>query len=64
MMITNFLSASTDSVFSFLFRNEVTITANFPTDFSAKKKTQIVLFALPNGNTTAQTMGHYLKAGG
>lgn len=63
MMITTMLSASTDSVFSFRFRNDVTITADFPVNFSPKKKTQLVLFALPNGNTTAQTMGHLLNKG-
>jgi hypothetical protein len=63
MMMNNFLFASADSVFSFRFRNDVTITIDYANNFSAKKKTQLILFALPNGNTTAQTMGKKLNAG-
>ncbi len=55
--------ASRDSVFSFRFRNDVTLTVSYPKDFSSKKNTQLILFALPNGNTTAQTMGKILKEG-
>ncbi len=63
MMMSNALFASQDSVFSFRFRNDVTITADLPRNFSSKKNTQIVLFALPNGNTTAQTMGKKMQIG-
>lgn len=62
-MMNNVLFASADSVFSFRFRNDVTITVDYPKSFSSKNKTQLVLFALPNGNTTAQTMGKKLNAG-
>ena len=64
MMMCNRLLASEDSVFSFRFRNDVTVTAEFSKNFSSKKKTQLILFALPNGNSTAQTMGKQMKAGG
>jgi len=63
MMMCNRLFASEDSVFSFRFRNDVTVTADFPKNFSSKKKTQLILFALPNGNSTVQTMGKQMKAG-
>ncbi|MDE3144828.1 MAG: hypothetical protein KGL19_11775 [Bacteroidota bacterium] len=63
LMMNNVLFASADSVFSFRFRSDVTITVDYPKNFSSKNKTQLVLFALPNGNTTAQTMGKQLKAG-
>ncbi|OIR05762.1 hypothetical protein GALL_121970 [mine drainage metagenome] len=63
MMMNNVLFASADSIFSFRFRNDVTVTVDYPKYFSSKNKTQLVLFALPNGNTTAQTMGKKLNAG-
>ena len=63
MMMSKPLFASQDSVFSFRFRNDVTVTADLPANFSSKKKTQIVLFALPNGNSTAQTMGKKMQPG-
>lgn len=63
LMMNNVLFASVDSVFSFRFRSDVTITVDYPKNFSSKNKTQLVLFALPNGNTTAQTMGKKLNAG-
>jgi pimeloyl-ACP methyl ester carboxylesterase len=52
-----------DSVYSFRFRNDVTITIDRPSSFQKKKNTQIIFFALPNGNTTRQTMGKLLKEG-
>jgi hypothetical protein len=52
-----------DSVYSFRFRNDVTITIDRPSSIKKKKNTQIIFFALPNGNTTAQTMGKLLKEG-
>jgi len=62
MMVTNVLFASQDSVFSFRFCSDVTVTADYPKNFSGNKKTQLVFFALPNGNSTAQTMGKKLIA--
>ena len=56
-------NAAIDSIFSFRFRNDVTITIDYPSSFNHKKTTQLILFALPNGNTTAQTMGKKLKEG-
>jgi hypothetical protein len=55
--------ASKDSLFSFRFRNDVTITVDYPSSFNKKKTTQLIIYALPNGNTTAQTMGKVLKEG-
>ena len=42
---------------------DVRITIDHPQNFSPKKKTIIVLFALPNGNTTEQTMGKKMIEG-
>jgi hypothetical protein len=54
--------AFTDSVFSLRFRDDVTVTIDY--SFSASKRsTQIIIYALPNGNTTAQTMGKRIEEG-
>ncbi len=52
-----------DSVFSFTYNNDVIITVDYPKELNEKKNTQIVFYALPNGNTTAQTMGKQLQKG-
>jgi hypothetical protein len=57
------IAAAQDSVYSFRFRNDVTITIDRSSSFQKKKNTQIIFFALPNGNTTVQTMGKLLKDG-
>lgn len=41
----------------------VTLTIDEPKDLSPSKPTKLILFALPNGNTTAQTFGKQLAAG-
>src|SRR5205814_3567776 len=52
-----------DSIFSFRMFADVRITFDNPRNFSFKKRTIIVLFALPNGNTTEQTMGKKMAQG-
>jgi hypothetical protein len=52
-----------DSIYSFSKDEDVTITIDRPGNYDARKKTIIILFALPNGNTTAQTMGKQLQPG-
>ncbi len=61
--LCNALFAQADSVISFSFRNDVTVTIDYPLNFSHKKNTQLLFFALPNGNTTAQTMGKKMQQG-
>jgi hypothetical protein len=51
-----------DSYSSFRMYGDVRITIDQPLDLS-KKKTIIILFALPNGNTTEQTMGKKMASG-
>lgn len=41
----------------------VTLTFDEPSKLDHTKPTQIIIFALPNGNTTAQTFGKKLKEG-
>jgi hypothetical protein len=44
-------------------RDSVRVTVDRPVDFNKKKETIITFFALPNGNTTEQTMGKKMKEG-
>ena len=53
----------TAQVSSFNMFADVLITLDKPINYSAKRKTQIIFFALPNGNTTGQTMGKKLSPG-
>ena len=57
------LFANKDAVCSFRFRNDVTITIDYPGNYTFHKKTQLILYALPNGNSTAQTMGKQMQQG-
>ena len=50
-------------VISFNMYDDVIITLDKPENYSSKRKTQVIFFALPNGNTTAQTMGKKLAPG-
>lgn len=43
--------------------DSVRVTIDKPTSFNPKKETIITFFALPNGNTTEQTMGKKMKEG-
>jgi hypothetical protein len=51
-----------DSIYSVRFRSDVTITIDLPQQLKGTR-TQIIIYALPNGNTTAQTMGKKLRPG-
>lgn len=52
-----------DSVMRFTMYDDVEVSIDMPGDFSYSKETQVVLYALPNGNTTAQTMGKKMQPG-
>ena len=41
----------------------ITLTIDEPIQFNPAKPTQLIIFALPNGNTTAQSFGKILKEG-
>jgi hypothetical protein len=47
----------------FSMYGDVKVTIDIPSDIASSKKTQVILFALPNGNTTAQTMGKKPEVG-
>jgi hypothetical protein len=54
-----------ERIASFTLEPEVKVHINAPpaAAFVAGKKTLLILYALPNGNTTAQTIGRQLKPG-
>jgi hypothetical protein len=56
-------SQKTDSIFSFMMAEDVKLTFDNPASFSKHKKTILVFYALPNGNTTEQTMGKKIQPG-
>lgn len=62
MSITGIGQGKTDSFFSFTMREDVRLSFDSPANFSNHKKTILILYALPNGNTTEQTMGKKMQA--
>jgi len=48
---------------SFRVHGDVKITIDKPAVFSSPRKTIVVFYALPNGNTTNQTMGKKMQPG-
>ncbi len=63
LFFSQFSFAQKDSIISFRFGNDVTITIDYPSNYHSNKKLQLILFALPNGNSTAQTMGKQMQQG-
>lgn len=55
--------SQTNTRMHFQFREDVIITVDWPVDFSSHKQTQLVLYALPNGNSIEQTMGKKMQEG-
>lgn len=55
--------AVAQTIQQFSMYDDVKITIDIPGNYSALQKTIIVLYALPNGNTTEQTMGKKIKKG-
>lgn len=52
-----------DSIISFKMYNDVSVTMDIPAGYDANKKTMLILYALPNGNSTEQTMGKKMQPG-
>jgi hypothetical protein len=48
---------------SFYIYGDVKITRDIPADFNTSHKTVVIFFALPNGNSTDQTMGKKMEPG-
>ena len=46
---------------SFRLYRDVKVTIDRPVDWKKNKKTIVTFYALPNGNTTPQTMGKRMK---
>lgn len=56
-------SQSKDSLRVFKLYDDVKITIDIPVNYSSSKKTIVVFYVLPNGNTTEQTRGKKIKEG-
>ena len=54
---------NTDSIISFMMKDSVRVTIDKPAHLHKRKTTIITFYALPNGNTTEQTMGKKIKEG-
>ena len=52
-----------DSLITFKMYGDVWITIDAPKNYDVNKKTLLILYALPNGNTTAQTMDKKMEPG-
>lgn len=52
-----------NNIQTFQMSDSVRVTIDKPTSFNPKKETIITFFALPNGNTTEQTMGKKMQEG-
>jgi hypothetical protein len=63
MSLTGIAQEKSDSIFSLMMNEDVKLTFDNPINFSKNKKTIIILYALPNGNTTEQTMGKKIRPG-
>lgn len=56
-------AAFNEQTISYTIDPEVKVHINAPSSFAANKKLKLIFFALPNGNTTEQTIGRQLKPG-
>ncbi|MES2773341.1 MAG: hypothetical protein V4722_04105 [Bacteroidota bacterium] len=67
LLATGFLGVAAsahekDTTWSFSIGDDVTVTVDMP-KMVKKYKTLLIIYALPNGNTTAQTMGKRVQPG-
>ena len=63
-LIATSTAQSPDSIYSFTLFRDITISIDPPNITGKEKKpVLLILYALPNGNTTAQTMGKKMSAG-
>ena len=62
-LITGFLAKSQESLQRFTLYGDVHITIDMATGQDRKSQSLIILYALPNGNTTEQTMGKIMAEG-
>ncbi len=60
----SFFARQNDTLYSFTFFKDVKITIDRTVkSFTSKKPVLLILYALPNGNSTAQTMGKQMAGG-
>lgn len=60
---SSFQTASAQSIVAGRMYGDISITADLPSPHKGVRETRIIFYALPNGNTTAQTMGKKLMEG-
>src|SRR5215212_11289060 len=66
LMLLNFSLASAKAqslIDSFKMYGDVKITIDMPVELKKNTETILIVYALPNGNTTDQTMGKRLQPG-
>lgn len=54
---------SASHIDSFFCKGDIKVTIDKPAEFNKHRKTIIIFFALPNGNSTEQTMGKKMQPG-
>jgi hypothetical protein len=62
-LLTAKSQSTINPVDSFRLYGDIKITIDKPSNFASDKKTIITFFALPNGNSTEQTMGKKMQSG-
>jgi len=62
-LLKSFVVDAQHSVQKFTMYGDVLITIDSPPGQNAKKESLVILYALPNGNTTEQTMGKKMTGG-
>ena len=62
-LLKSFVADGQNSVQKFTMYGDVLITIDSLPGQNAKKETLVILYALPNGNTTEQTMGKKTTGG-
>lgn len=61
LLMQSISQQKSDSIFSFGMGEDVKVTVDKSSNFSKHKKSIVIFYALPNGNTTEQTMGKKME---
>jgi hypothetical protein len=63
LFFNSYAQTGSSTIDSFRLYRDIKVTIDRPADLNPHKKTIIAFFALPNGNTTEQTMGKKMQPG-
>jgi hypothetical protein len=61
--LSSFAQEPGPGIYTFYMRDSVRVTVDMPPGYNKRRETIITFFALPNGNTTEQTMGKKMQQG-